>query len=616
MDSIKSTSSPLVHGGVVVNPDGSNIISSVTAVNSHTGNSEVRVFQENHVCTDNTTTTNLGANQTFTGIWQDCLNYQEVNISVDTDQNSATNGLVIQWSADGSTVADTDVFSVYANSGTNYTPNPAFRYVRVVYTNGATPQTRFSLMTILRRSVTGGSFHRIDSTLKDDSDGRLNITVPKLKTAANNYVSQTATTAGNAKMSLEELESGISVNSNTQLKVTNFTSKGIEGVSFNPANQSAFGTLETAELEPVVQLDFVYGINTQTGVSTVANSATVDTSSSRLRLQTGTNSAGSAIFRSRRTAKYRPGQGITARFTPVWTTGVANSTQIWGIGQGNDGYFFGYNGTSFGILHRNNGGDTWVAEASWNGYLDFTWNKTFGTPVMIKYPYLGYGDITFYVQNPTNGGWVLVHTIRYANTSATVELSNPNVYFYGQALNSGNTSNLTMYCGSVGIFLSGKRSFVGNPKWSVDNNKTGVTTETNILTLKNATTYNTVSNRSLIRLSSLSISSSAANGVAVFRLKINSTLGGSPSYTTVNGTTGDGGATITSGNSITSYDTAGTTVTGGTYIFGITVDNPNSNTIDLEQYNFFVAPGETLTVSGFSTISSTMGVAINFTEDI
>lgn len=216
----------------VVNPDGSNIsgggggvggsteakqdvqigqVTGLTSVNTHTGSSELRVYEENHICAQNTTSVALGSNATFTGEWQDCLHYQEVNISVDTDKNSATNGLIIQWSADGITIADTDVFSVYANSGTNYTPNPAFRYVRVVYTNGTVAQTRFNLMTILRRGVTGGSFHRIDSTLRDDADGRLNITVPKLKTAANTYVSQTATTAGNAKMSLEEIDPSVTI---------------------------------------------------------------------------------------------------------------------------------------------------------------------------------------------------------------------------------------------------------------------------------------------------------------------------------------------------------------------------------------------------------------------
>src|SRR3990167_9044616 len=89
-----------------------------------------------------------------------------------------------------------------------------------------------------------------------------------------------------------------------------------------------FGDLLTADIHPLIQLDFIHGINSQLGVSTTANSATVDTSAGRLRLQSGTNNAGSAIFNSRKPAKYRPGQGCVARFTAVFTTGVASSTQI------------------------------------------------------------------------------------------------------------------------------------------------------------------------------------------------------------------------------------------------------------------------------------------------
>lgn len=207
------------------------------------------VYSDNHICTDNTSTTPLGAGATFTGVWQDCLQFQEVNISVATDQNSATNGLVIEWSADGSTVGDDDKFTVYANAGTNYTPNPAFRYVRVKYTNGTTPQTSFSLMTILRRRVTGGSFHRIDSTLKDDSDARLNITIPKLKTAANTYVSQTATTAGNAKVSIEELETNISDNNKTQLKTSLYDSGG-DGISIESRKQTPTGNALNVQIGP------------------------------------------------------------------------------------------------------------------------------------------------------------------------------------------------------------------------------------------------------------------------------------------------------------------------------------------------------------------------------
>jgi len=599
-------------------------INDLTNTNTHTGSKELRTYQENHVCTDNTTTTPLGANATFTGIWQDCLNYQEVNVSISTDKNSATDGLVIQWSSDAVNVGDDDRFSVYANSGTNYTPNPSFRYVRIIYTNGSVAQNTFSLMTILRKNMTGGSFHRIDSTLKDDSDGRLNISVPKLKTSANTYISQTATMSGNAKVSIEELESGVSVNNNSQLKVTNYTSLGEEGINFNQANQSAFGTLETGELTPVIQGDWVYGINNQIWLTPVVSGtgATVDTNLSRLRIQSGTNASGYAYIMSRKPARYRAGQGTMFRITPVFTAGVTNNIQLWGMGSiisnaPYDGYFFGYNGTVFGIVHYNRGTPSWVAQVNWNGItLPFSWDPTKGTPVMIKYPYLGYGDAFFYVQNPLSGAWVLVHTIRYANTSATTELANPSLRVIGFTANSGNTTNVTMYSGSVGVFISGSRLFISNPRWCMDSIKTAVTTEENIISIRNATTYNGVENRALLRLSYISFGSSAANGISIIRFRTGATLGGTPSFSPINGSTSDNGVTITNGNSIASYDVAGTTVANGTYSSCITLDNPNSQVFNLEPFELYIAPGETITISSYSSISSTVGVGINWSEDI
>lgn len=231
--------------------DATSGVTATIKTNVHTGDNELLVIEENHVCTGNTTTTPLAGNATFTGEWQDCLNYQEVNVSIVSDKNSATNGLVFQWSADGIAIGDTDVFSYYtASGGTNYTPNPAFRYVRMVYTNGSAAQTTFSLQTILRTKMTGGSFHRIDTTLKDDSDGRLVVSVPKLKTASNTYVSQTATNSGNAKISLEELESGVSTNNKTQLKVTPYTSAGVEGIVIKDGANTTYASVEARSQTP------------------------------------------------------------------------------------------------------------------------------------------------------------------------------------------------------------------------------------------------------------------------------------------------------------------------------------------------------------------------------
>ncbi len=58
----------------------------------------------------------------------------------------------------------------------------------------------------------------------------------------------------------------------------------------------AFGDLIVAEKTPVVQMDFVYGLHTQLSTWTVTNSASVDTATGMLRIQSGTNSAGTSGF--------------------------------------------------------------------------------------------------------------------------------------------------------------------------------------------------------------------------------------------------------------------------------------------------------------------------------
>jgi hypothetical protein len=397
--------------------------------------------------------------------------------------------------------------------------------------------------------------------------------------------------------------------------------------SFDVSNLSAFGTLETAELQYILQGDFVYGLNTQLWATAVTSGtgATVDTNSSRLRIQCGTAVAGYAYITSKKTIRYRAGQGTNVRFTPLFSTGVVNNIQLWGVGTiasnaPSDGYFVGYNGTTLSIAHYIAGTPTWIPQSSWNGNPmngtvgGLTWNPTLGSPVMIKYPYLGFGDIFFYVQNPNTGGWVLVHTIRYANTAITTQLSNPTLQFLGYTQNSGNTTNMTMYCGSVGIAVSGVRSFLSSPRWSTDVTKSGVTTESLLLSIQNCTSFNSVTNRGMLRMTSFSCSSSANNVIGTFRFKVNATIGGSPSYTPVNGS--GGGATITAGNSITSVDTAGSYTSGGIPIFSALCGVQAGYVIDVTPYELIIAPGEILTITGAATGASTLGVTLSWHEDI
>ena len=392
-------------------------------------------------------------------------------------------------------------------------------------------------------------------------------------------------------------------------------------VGIGGSNVSAFGDMITVEPTPVIQLDFVYGINTQTGTSSTVTTGVVDTSSARLRLQTGVGAAGAATFASTRIARYRAGEGMEARFTGVWLSNAANSTQVVGVGGSQIGYFFGYNGTAFGISLRNGGVDSWVAQTAWNGdkcdgtgASAFNWNETLGNVMMIRYPFLGYGAITFWVENPVNGTWILCHTIQYPNSSASLQISNPSFPFYTSVVNTGNTTNLTIYVGSVGIFITGLRSYLA-AQWGIANTKT-VTTELNIFSLRNCTSYNTITNSGLIRLRGLSIAYDGGNGTCLLTLKKGVTLGGSPAFTTINGTTADNGVTITSGNSIVSYDTAGTTISGGTQIFNNSLSRNSNMFMDMTPFDIFIAPSETLTFSATATTSGAVQVAVNWNEDV
>ena len=98
----------------------------------------------------NSTTTTLQANETFTGVSQYVLGYININLIINCDVTSQSNGIHIEFSQDGVNWN----FTTYSSY---YTPNMSFSTVypivapclRLIYTNGSTDQTYFRLHTIL-----------------------------------------------------------------------------------------------------------------------------------------------------------------------------------------------------------------------------------------------------------------------------------------------------------------------------------------------------------------------------------------------------------------------------------------------------------------------------------
>lgn len=125
------------------------------------------------VSTVNSSTALLGPGAEFVGAAEEVYKYAEVVVFVYTDQNSATDGLIVEWSTDGITWMDSDTFTITPSGTKTFTFGVSARFFRVRYMNGGVAQTAFSLQTILRSFRGKPSSHRIKDSITDQNDAEL-----------------------------------------------------------------------------------------------------------------------------------------------------------------------------------------------------------------------------------------------------------------------------------------------------------------------------------------------------------------------------------------------------------------------------------------------------------
>lgn len=117
--------------------------------------------------------------------------------------------------------------------------------------------------------------------------------------------------------------------------------------------RSAFGEQLVTGVQPIIQLTAQYGILEDALSANLGG--TTDTQDSKFRAMTGTGATSVAALVSAREAAYRGGQGLTARFTALFTQGVPDSTQIAGFLTSESTLGFGFDGEQFGIVHARDG---------------------------------------------------------------------------------------------------------------------------------------------------------------------------------------------------------------------------------------------------------------------
>jgi hypothetical protein len=181
------------------------------------------------------------------------------------------------------------------------------------------------------------------------------------------------------------------------------------------------------------------------------------------------NSGGQAVFSTstatnggikaatNATVTYRPQAEVYAAFTCIFTLGVASSYQRIGIYDASNGFFVGYEGTSFGVTIRKAGVDTTTARASFNldtltgasgskytrGGAPETLDPTKDNLYRIRFGWLGAAPIIFEVLSP-DAEWVPFHIIRHPNTTAGTSINSPNLPITLNAQKTSGATNITM----------------------------------------------------------------------------------------------------------------------------------------------------------------------------
>lgn len=386
---------------------------------------------------------------------------------------------------------------------------------------------------------------------------------------------------------------------------------------------TAFGDNRVAELSPQIQQSFDYTVsNTDLNEIIVTGSATVTQVTALAKVSSGTTAGSIGRLKGAHHCKYRAGLGGLARFSGMFTAPVAGTEQYIGImdeaGVSADflnGFAIGYRGTTMTVARWQNDVLFEVVRSAWDDPLDGTGSSGLNidftklNPFDIQYQYLGAGPIRFFVENPNTGVPYCFHIIKYGNINITPSTYNPNYHFQMYVDNVATTSDLSVYCGSYGFFVEGKTSFIEihQPQFSSQNRqKTAVTTEVAIFTIRNKSTYAGKVNYIDItpKRFSASIEAASANNLGGIRMVKNATLGGTPVWTDINTT-----------NSVMDIDVAGTTVTGGTQLIGTFLAGKNDKHFEaLTDYDIIIHPGETLTFAASSVASATINVVCFWKE--
>jgi hypothetical protein len=505
--------------------------------------------------TNNVTTTLLGSNEVFTGVGTDILNYSAIAIQVDVD---VAGTLQIQFSEDNIDWHIGEQYSIPAvtlGEAKFFTPPAQGAYYRIKFINGATPQGRFHVHSVLKPNPIKWSSHNINSNLHDDDDAELNVSVLKLRTAQDNYVSGSATNSGNFKVSLEEFNGTVKT-------------EGLPVTLKDNAQLDAFGRQRSSEPTTRFDVEFIYDKQPLLvdEVVVTGGTATHDTNSRDVVLAVNNTTTGTSA-------------GLYSHYDIPYTAGNSQLIDITGtLDDTNLG-----NGIAYTFVRTKVSGsvvETVTPQSSWSN-LTTGVNWQYSHILMIDFQSLKVGRIRYFLVQ--GGVPVQIDEVHNDNVRKTGYWQRPTLPLYWRTYNGATytymemgygddenavglryrvtknaTATLRAICGTV-------KSEGGKPILELDGLPFGIsnritpvvvsTTLIPILSIRMGANFNSLVNRGLALAKGLDIQT---DNPINLRVLYRPTLTGA-SWTAVDA------------NSFMEYDVSATAVTGGTLVQDIPV---------------------------------------------
>jgi hypothetical protein len=538
------------------------------------------IIESSLVSTSNSTSTPLSPDTQFIGTSDNVSKYTSITVIVQTDQNSAFDGLVLEFSADNSIWYDIKKKTV-VSPGTHIHVTVAAKYFRVRYTNGSTLHTIFNIQTVLK---TFNSIENPTVTLEENIDH-----VPNLPLQRSVI---TGRTIGNKYK-------------NVQMDSEN----GLEVSISNPT--TALGDLRMASLVPQVEINFKYNINKFILKTDIIGSGSIASEDSMGKL-TVTSSNSSVEVRSRKVAKYYTGQGLLVRFGAFFNTPVTGSKQLAGLGHDGDGVYIGTIDTNIAIIIVKDEIYDNVIQSSFNvDKLDGTGPSgmiidiTKGNVFQIQFQWNGFGNIKFYVQEENTGKYTLFHNYLRTNLHNVVTVSNPIFAIRGCIENTTNNTEMNMNLSGMAIFNEGKISKSG-PVHYIDNIIGGIGKDNyvHLLSIRNKTVYNSATNHIQIFILDMGFSNDHNSHGSIIIYK-NSTL------------TNATWTHVDENHSVVEYTNDANLSITGLKTKGLFIGKDDAISFE-PKVEFYLSPGETLTIMGKENSGhhGIMTVGVNWQEDL